>query len=112
MNQHGDHSRRTGEVKLIADQAKTATNIDMSMMDYPEFSREDQRLTWFSISTMEKTTGNFDSENKIGEGGFGAVYKVKFHRTLDLLSSTRTYLSRILLTWFFRASCQMVKKLQ
>lgn len=30
----------------------------------------------FKYSTIEKATGAFDSSNKLGQGGFGTVYKV------------------------------------
>lgn len=30
----------------------------------------------FKYSTIEKATGSFDCANKLGQGGFGAVYKV------------------------------------
>ena len=32
----------------------------------------------FDISTLRAATGNFDESNKLGEGGFGKVYKVLF----------------------------------
>ncbi|KAI3468339.1 hypothetical protein Pfo_025002 [Paulownia fortunei] len=73
---HGDSSRN-GEVKLIDHDAKNAATVDIRIINELEFSREDQHLTWFSISTIENATGNFDTENKLGEGGFGPVYKGK-----------------------------------
>lgn len=36
----------------------------------------------FKYSTVEKATGAFDNANKLGQGGFGTVYKV-----VSLLSS-------------------------
>lgn len=30
----------------------------------------------FKYSTVEKATGNWDECNKLGQGGFGTVYKV------------------------------------
>lgn len=30
----------------------------------------------FKYSTLEKATNNFSLDNKIGQGGFGSVYKV------------------------------------
>lgn len=34
----------------------------------------------FSFSQIERATNRFSVENKIGEGGFGIVYKVKFNK--------------------------------
>lgn len=31
----------------------------------------------FKYSTLEKATGSFDNANKLGQGGFGTVYKVR-----------------------------------
>lgn len=31
----------------------------------------------FKYSTIEKATGSFDEANKLGQGGFGTVYKVR-----------------------------------
>lgn len=30
----------------------------------------------FDLSTLQEATENFSEENKLGEGGFGTVYKV------------------------------------
>lgn len=39
-------------------------------------------LVVFSYLTIKKATNNFSRENKLGEGGFGAVYKVAFGLSL------------------------------
>ncbi|PHT77955.1 hypothetical protein T459_16007 [Capsicum annuum] len=37
--------------------------------------KDDLNLLLFALSTLNKATSNFSVENKIGEGGFGSVYK-------------------------------------
>ena len=39
----------------------------------------DPELPLFDLVTVIAATDNFSSENKIGEGGFGPVYKVMSH---------------------------------
>lgn len=39
---------------------------------------------YFSLRHIKAATGNFDAANKIGEGGFGPVYKVSTVYTLKL----------------------------
>lgn len=39
---------------------------------------EDFELPLFDVSSMLKATNNFSIDNKLGEGGFGPVYKVHF----------------------------------
>lgn len=39
----------------------------------------DPELPLFDLGTVVAATDNFSSENKIGEGGFGPVYKVMSH---------------------------------
>lgn len=40
-----------------------------------DFICEEESL-YFDLATIEAATCRFSNENKIGEGGFGAVYKV------------------------------------
>lgn len=37
----------------------------------------------FKYSTLEKATGSFDNSNKLGQGGFGSVYKVTFSHSVN-----------------------------
>lgn len=36
----------------------------------------DHNLLGFSLATVQKATDRFTDENKLGEGGYGPVYKV------------------------------------
>ena len=61
----------------------------MSLQDKPSMSvHEDEALVWgiearsseftfFDFSQLSDATSNFSDENKLGQGGFGPVYKVK-----------------------------------
>ena len=35
-------------------------------------------LEYFKLSTITAATNNFSPANKLGQGGFGSVYKVEF----------------------------------
>ena len=36
-----------------------------------------ERLNFFEMNTIETATNNFSLSNKLGQGGFGSVYKVR-----------------------------------
>lgn len=44
--------------------------------DYFEEEKEDMELPLFDLTTIANATDDFSSSNKLGEGGFGPVYKV------------------------------------
>lgn len=46
--------------------------------------RDDFELPLFPLSTITRATNNFSVNNKIGEGGFGPVYKVYSANLLEL----------------------------
>jgi hypothetical protein len=37
------------------------------------------------VSTLRAAAGDFDESNKLGEGGFGAVYKVALTNTYHMI---------------------------
>ena len=41
-----------------------------------EGQKEDLELPLFNLSTIASATDNFSLKNKLGQGGFGAVYRV------------------------------------
>ena len=43
---------------------------------FAEFLGMDIKPFTFSHSELRTATNDFDSDNKLGEGGFGSVYKV------------------------------------
>lgn len=44
------------------------------------------KLPQFDLVMITKATNNFSLENKLGEGGFGSVYKVKLENTTQFLN--------------------------
>jgi hypothetical protein len=43
--------------------------------------KEDMELTIFDLAVIANATENFSKHNKLGEGGFGPVYKVNDYIT-------------------------------
>lgn len=39
---------------------------------------EDFESVFINLSTLQSATANFDESNRLGEGGFGVVFKVYF----------------------------------
>ena len=49
-------------------------------LDCSIYGRDDDNrgeMNYFNLSTILTATNNFSDANKLGEGGFGPVYKVK-----------------------------------
>lgn len=53
------------------------TQFEDSMnVNEPDGNRRDFDLPMFQLSTIVEATNNFSVDRKLGEGGFGSVYKV------------------------------------
>lgn len=61
--------------------------------DSNERHHEDFELPLFDLSTLIKATDNFSNQNKIGQGGFGKVYKVKIATKQLFLSNDAPLIS-------------------
>ena len=44
---------------------------------------EDIELEFFDLAMLAKATDDFSPDNKLGEGGFGPVYKVTLHYSAE-----------------------------
>ncbi|CAI9285036.1 unnamed protein product [Lactuca saligna] len=62
---------------MASDSFNDASNLDNS-------GRKISEMTVFSYPSILASTNNFTSENKLGEGGFGPVYKGKLSHGLDI----------------------------
>ncbi|KAL2489962.1 Receptor-like serine/threonine-protein kinase SD1-8 [Forsythia ovata] len=74
ISEHGE-SIGNGEVTLLEQTTKNEASIEMQRENILELIREDQQLSWFSFNVVENATEHFNNENKLGEGGFGPVFK-------------------------------------
>ena len=57
---------------LLSEKMKNKRTIDQNI----DGQNEDLELPLFSLATIAIATNKFSSNNKLGEGGFGLVYKV------------------------------------
>jgi hypothetical protein len=64
----------SGKVILL-DKQKVNVNEDDGLFWGPE--GRNSEFKFFDFSQVSGATSNFSSENKLGQGGFGPVYKVK-----------------------------------
>lgn len=53
-------------------------NVKNNQSGAEDFNSKASNLQVFNYSSIRATTNDFSSENKLGEGGYGPVYKVTF----------------------------------
>ncbi|KAL5839774.1 hypothetical protein ACOSQ4_012382 [Xanthoceras sorbifolium] len=54
---------------------KSKISLSFTDLENKSFSRKEPDLPLLDLRTIAAATNNFSSENKLGEGGFGSVYK-------------------------------------
>jgi hypothetical protein len=54
----------------------TFKSVDITLAEDEDEDQQDFDLPFFSFSTLISATNDFSNYNKLGEGGFGPVYKV------------------------------------
>ena len=59
-------------ILLLSEKMKNKGKIDQNI----DGQNEDMELPFYSLATIAIATNKFSSNNKLGEGGFGLVYKV------------------------------------
>ena len=57
---------------ILAEKLENNVMIDQNIKG----QSEDMEVTFFTLTIIATATENFSSNNKLGEGGFGLVYKV------------------------------------
>ena len=81
----------------MAGRAATITRIYYKLRRYFSAAEEDfdgnaSDLIVFSYLTTKVATDNFSKNNKLGEGGFGTVYKVPFGNSYLLVNVIKAVL--------------------
>ena len=70
-------------ILLLSEKMKNKRMIDQNI----DGQNEDLELPFYSLATIAIATNKFSSNTKLGEGGFGLVYKVTL---IDQLTSYST----------------------
>ena len=53
-------------------------DINMGITTEARGKSKESWIPFFSLASISAATDNFSMENKLGEGGFGPVYKLAF----------------------------------
>ncbi|XP_020098677.1 G-type lectin S-receptor-like serine/threonine-protein kinase RKS1 [Ananas comosus] len=75
--------RRAGKAKLQSTRTTSTFDIDEVIKLWKSEERSSE-FSLFDFDTLENSTNNFSDENKLGEGGFGTVYKGQLSDRLEI----------------------------
>ncbi|KAG7999037.1 hypothetical protein I3843_01G285900 [Carya illinoinensis] len=70
---HGRRKSREQEIPLQEFEGSPSMDISMHVGDHDKSGE----MQYFNLNTIQTATNNFSDSNKLGEGGFGPVYKGK-----------------------------------
>eukprot|EP00261_Vitis_vinifera_P031477 XP_019072720.1 PREDICTED: receptor-like serine/threonine-protein kinase SD1-8 isoform X2 [Vitis vinifera] len=79
--------RRKGEDLLVFDFGNSSEDTSYELGETNRLWRGEKKevdLPMFSFASVSASTNNFSIENKLGEGGFGSVYKGKLQRGYEV----------------------------
>jgi hypothetical protein len=58
---------------------------NINLAEKKDEDEQDFELPFFNLSTIIDATNDFSDDNKLGEGGFGPVYKVNIYNNLVII---------------------------
>jgi hypothetical protein len=67
----------------------------------------DSEFTMFDFRQIVESTDNFCNENKLGQGGFGAVYKVVCYHEHTLLGPLKNEGNSVVYIWLKKSLIQI-----
>nr|GLL18308.1 uncharacterized protein LOC109149192 [Ipomoea trifida] len=71
---------------------------------------EDFELPVFHLRTIARATNNFSADNKLGEGGFGPVYKIRGPKVFTFHKDSRKVLSMALVSVFLEMNSEFRRR--
>ena len=76
-------------ILILAEKIENNVMIDQNI----EGQSEDMEVPFFTLATIVIATNNFSSYDKLGEGGFGLVYKVTLQQAFLKITKNKKSIS-------------------